>query len=274
MILRFSSGSVTPASASGSAPRRRRRRGRRRWPRRSPSRPARPRPRAAARGRRTRRSAGRRRPSAPARPRPTESTPPDSPQMTRASPTCARIRGDLLVDDVRRRSSRPRARRRVQEVLQHLLAERRSAAPRGATARRRAGARRPRTPATGAPDVVAVTAQAGRRLRHRVAVAHPHRLVRRAGRRTASTTCRTIAAGVARTRAVPVLRHRAAERLRPSPGSRSTCRTPAPRPRAARGRAPGAPRRIHAGRAAGEDHRRRAWPRIAATGIECGTTSL
>ena len=70
MILRFASGSVTPASAVEEAlAGRRRRRGRRRSPRRSPSRPARPRPRAAARGRRRRRSAGRRPPAARARPR-------------------------------------------------------------------------------------------------------------------------------------------------------------------------------------------------------------
>ena len=51
-----------------------------------------------------------------------ESTPPDSPQSTRLSPTAARDGGDLLVDDVRRRPGGLGAGDVVEEVLEHGLA--------------------------------------------------------------------------------------------------------------------------------------------------------
>ena len=198
--------------------------------------------RAAARGRRTRRSAGRRRPSAPARPPPRSRRRRTAPQMTRASPTWSRTEATSVVDDVGGGPLPRRARRRAAGSSRAPAGRTSSAAPPGATARRRAGGRRPRTPATGAPDVVAVTAHPGGRLGHRVAVAHPHRLVGglavEQGRRHVEDRRRGCAE-LGQARSSPRCRRAPA----PSPGSRSTCRTPAPRPRAARRRARARPPR-------------------------------
>ena len=51
-----------------------------------------------------------------------ESTPPESAQIARPSPICARMLLDLLVDDVDHRPGRAAAGDVVQEVLEHLLA--------------------------------------------------------------------------------------------------------------------------------------------------------
>ena len=51
-----------------------------------------------------------------------ESTPPDSPQMARLSPTCVADLLDLLVDDVDHRPGRPAAGDVDEELLEHLLA--------------------------------------------------------------------------------------------------------------------------------------------------------
>ena len=90
LALRLGVGRRRPARRGTGRPRRRRP-GRRRWPRRSPARPARPRPRAAARGRRRRRSAGRRRPAAPAPRRPPSRRRRTARRSPAPSPTWARI---------------------------------------------------------------------------------------------------------------------------------------------------------------------------------------
>ena len=123
MILRFSSGSVTPASASRN----------RFWA----STTCRSTPVAATKSRSTCSAS-------PLRSRPwstktqvsrspiarctraaatAESTPPERPQIARPwSPICSRIALDLLLDDVDHRPGRPAAGDVVQEVLEHLLA--------------------------------------------------------------------------------------------------------------------------------------------------------
>ena len=90
-----------------------------------------------------------------------ESTPPDSPQIARPSPTCARIALDLLVDDVGRSSRSARGRRCRTGSARAPSGRARCAAPRGGTARRPAGGRRPRTRRPGAPVEVAVTVKPG-----------------------------------------------------------------------------------------------------------------
>ena len=72
-----------------------------------------------------------------------ESTPPDSAQIARASPTWARMRGDLLVDDraiVHVGSQPARSWRNARSTAMPCACAR----PRGGTARPRSGARRPR----------------------------------------------------------------------------------------------------------------------------------
>ena len=221
--------------------RRRRPRARRRSRRRSPSRPARPRPRAAARGRRRRRSAGRRRPSARA-PRPPRSRRRrTAPQMHPRVADLRADRVDLLVDDVGRGPVGRRARRRGRGSSRAPAGRTSSACTSGCHCtpyRRRSSSSNAATGAPGGrrgdrecPSGAAV---------HRVAVAHPDRLLgglaveqgRRRCRRRRPASRRTRAARCAR----PCRRAPA-----PSPGSRSRCRTPARRPRTAPGRATGAP---------------------------------
>ena len=214
MILRFSSGSVTPASASrncsaasttfsdhpGGGDE-------------VAARPARPRP---ARSRpwstntQVSWSPTARCTSAAAT---AESTPPDSPQITRLSPTCARIERDLLVDDVRLGPGRPQPGDVVQEVLQDLLAvlgvqhlgvELHAGQP---------ARRRPRTPRPARRPVDGGHGEAARRAGHRVAVRHPHRLLRRQARAAARPGSATVQRGAAELRAAGV-RDLAAERLR------------------------------------------------------------
>ena len=102
-----------------------------------------------------------------------QSTPPDSPQMTRPLPTWARI---LAISADRKCAMRPVARQAgdaAHEVADQLAAARACAPPRGGTARRRACASRRRWPRTARPSTRRPP-EAGRQARDAVAVAHPH----------------------------------------------------------------------------------------------------
>ena len=136
-----------------------------------------PRPPAAARGRRTHRSAGRRSPAGRAPPRPRSRRRRTARRSPAPSPTCARIAATCSSTMFAVGPGRRQPATVVQEVLEHLLAVRRCAAPRGGTARRPAARvgvleRGHRTVRAWTP----VTAKPGRRRGDRVAVAHPHRL--------------------------------------------------------------------------------------------------
>ena len=133
-------------------------------------------------------------------------------------------------------------------VCTHLGVELHAGQPRG----RRPRTRRPARPAVDGRDREAL----GRRAVTRVAVAHPDRLRRRAGRASSVPGSVTVSGGAAELAAAGV-RDRAAQRLGHRPGSRSRCRTPARRPSNSAGsmlrRAVG----VHRRRAAGQDDRLR-----------------
>ncbi len=202
-------------------------RGRRRWRRRSRARPARPRPCAAGRGRRRRRSAGRRWPAGPARPRP----------RSRRRRTARRSRA-------RRRPGRgsrstcsstmltivqvgPAAGDRRAGSAQHLPGRARSAAPRGATGRRRGRRSRSSNAATGEPPVAASTEKpSGAATTESPWLIHT--------RCSAGSSASSVPGAVTSTGGAAVLPgpgrgDLAAERLGHQPGSRSTCRTRGPR---------------------------------------------
>ena len=226
MILRFCSGSVTPASAS-----RNRSRGvdgvqvgpggRDEVPL---DLPAAPRP-AAARGRRTRRSAGRRWPAGRARRRPR--SPPR--RTARRSPgrrrSASRTAADRLVDDRRRGPARGDAGDLVQEPAQHLLAVRGVAdlgvvlhagqPPLDVLERRR--------PAPAPSDAVTVNPSGAADDASRRGSSTPG-----AGRAAPSCSAPALGHGQlgAAVLAGAVRRHLAAERPAPSPGSRSRARAP------------------------------------------------
>ena len=94
---------------------------------------------------------------------------------------------DLLLDDVHHRPGRPAAGDLVAGSARAPAGRARCAAPRGATARRRAGGRGPRTPRPGCRGRGEHVEAVGRR-DDRVAVAHPHPVLRGACRRAG---CRT-----------------------------------------------------------------------------------
>ena len=170
-----------------------------------------------------------------------ESTPPERAQRTRDSPTFSRIEVDQLLDDVGRGPVAREPGATVEEVLEHPLAEGRVhhlGVPLDAVEPALVVLeRRDRRAGGGGGD-----RHPGGCLGDRVAVAHPDRLVGglavEQGRRGVGDRRRRRAE-----LRQPGVLDRAAEGLRPSPGSRSTCRTPAPRPRAARGRARARPPR-------------------------------
>ena len=149
-----------------------------------------------------------------------ESTPPERPQMTCASPTCARIARHLLLDHVGAGPVGAEARDAVQEVLDGGLTKRRvldlwvplHAAHATLDVLERGDGRHVR----GGEHREAL----GRR-QHRVAVAHPHLLLGGAACQLGSSVGHggDRAAILADAR----LRDRAAERRPPSPGSRSRC---------------------------------------------------
>ena len=143
-----------------------------------------------------------------------ESTPPDSPQIARLSPTWARICCDLLVDDVGHRpgragSRRCRSRKWLSTCLavlgvQHLGVELHAGEPRG---------RGPRTPRPG------VAAGRRRARRSRRAPRRPRRRgtstpCAAAARRRAACRARATSSGVRPNSERPVRRDLAAERLR------------------------------------------------------------
>ena len=163
-----------------------------------------------------------------------ESTPPESPQITRSVADLRADLGDGVLDDRHVRPRRPAAGRVVEERLQHLLAALgvrdlgvELHAVDAAVAvlergdRHRVGARGDR--------------EARRRLRDRVAVAHPHDLLGRlAGEQR--RRARRRAARCGRTRPCPVLRDLAAEITRDRAARRNRCRASARRRRRSRGR--------------------------------------
>ena len=162
----------------------------------------------------------------------------------RRAPACrrpaARIGRDLLVDDVGHRPGRAGAGDVVEEVLEHRLAVRRCAAPRGGTARRRACGRCPRTPRPGRRRVAAMTANpAGASSTESPWLIHTDWSAGRPRNsvHSASTTVEAVRPNSAR----PVARDRRRRARGPSPGSRSRCRTTGRRPRTAPGRRCGAP---------------------------------
>ncbi len=166
-----------------------------------------------------------------------ESTPPESAHRTCASPTCARISRDLLVDDVRRGPIGQQPAPVEQEALHHGLSVRRvrdlrMELDREQTALRilhrgdrdRVGGRRHAEPFG--------------RARHGVAVRHPHRVL---AREVLQQDARAldVQLGRRRTRAGPSPRPRRRAPA-PSAGGRSRSRAPAPRARTDRDR-PAAP---------------------------------
>ncbi len=102
-----------------------------------------------------------------------ESTPPLSPQTTRPSPTCSRIRADRLLDERRHRPVAGAAADAVGEVAQDVECRGRCARPRGGTAARTAGAPGRAIAATGALALVAITSKPGGARFDEVAVAGP-----------------------------------------------------------------------------------------------------
>ena len=114
-----------------------------------------------------------------------ESTPPDSAQRARASPTWWRIRSTARSITFAGVQSGQQAARVVQEPLQHVHAARACGPPRDGTARAYSPRAGSSIAATGIASVRAVTAKPGGRPDDRVGVAHPHGLARLAGRRAA-----------------------------------------------------------------------------------------
>ena len=133
----------------------------------------------------------------------------------------------------------------------------RCARPRGGTARRRSRRRRSSNAATGAPAEAAVTVKPGRAPRSRSRRGSSRPAGRRAGSRSSTPASAAARSGVPPNSRSAGVRDRAAERLRPSPGSRSRCRTPARPASNSAGVDLRRARRVHAGRAAGQDDRGR-----------------
>ena len=167
-----------------------------------------------------------------------ESTPPERPQMTRSRADLRPDPLDLLLDHGGRRPARRRAGDLVEEVLQDLLPVAACARPRGGTGRRRGRARRPRRPRSASTATTAVTRAPGRRRGDRVAVAHPARPARAAGRGRAPTRR-------ARRRPCRTRRRRSTRRCRrgraPSAACRNRCRASGSRARASPVSSCGAP---------------------------------
>ena len=253
--------------------RRRRRSGRRRSRRRSRARPARPRPCAAGRGRRTRRSAGRRWRAARAPRRPRSRRRRTGRRSRGRSPIWARIALDLLLDDVDHGPGRPAAGDVVAGSARAPAGRARCAAPRGATARRRAGGRGPRRRRPGCRRCEASTVKP---------VGAPRRPSRRGD---IQTVCSARHVGEQRAGSVTVDRRAAvlagagvgdlaAEAWAISLEAVAHAEDRDAGLEERRRRRAGRPRLVHRGRAAGQDDRLRACvASISATGMVCGTIS-
>ena len=174
MILRFRSGSVTPAQPIEERARRVDEDDGQLQPLEPRRGPARPRRAAAGRCRRRCTSADRRSRGGSAAAATVESTPPLSAQTTRPSPTCARIRADRLVDERRHRpvaGAAADAEREIPQDLEPVVGVRdlRMKQQRVQAARRESS-----IAATGALALVASDRETGRRRGDEVAVAGPH----------------------------------------------------------------------------------------------------
>ena len=112
-----------------------------------------------------------------------ESTPPDRPQMARPVADLGPDGVDRGLDDRAHRPRRLAAARRRRGSARASPGRAACARPRGGTARRRCRRSTSSKAATGASAVEAVTVNPSGALGDGVEVAHPHLLVRRAGRR-------------------------------------------------------------------------------------------
>ena len=184
-----------------------------------------------------------------------ESTPPDSPQIARPSPTCSRIAATVssMIEAIVQPGAMPATSCRKRRSTSWPCGE---CADLGVVLH------------AGEPALPVLERRDRRPLRRRgdrEALGRPARPSRR-GSSTPDAgvgrpACSAPASSVTVSSVRPYSRVAGAARPRrrapaPSPGSRSRCRAPAPRRRTARGPRCGAPWRVHARRAAGEDQRR------------------